>query len=209
MCKNSHPLKEDNLVAMRIGNVILGMSCDCCKENFVGKYYTCNQCKYSICPECYTFLTYPAAGHPVLRCAGSHLLRWAPTAEFVCDYCTKKICQERFRCKECNFDVCSECSEILVSLMMKPEKKTHGNTNHSLRWNPHLTVKTGGNPVQCRSCLLRFSKVGMYSCDQCDNFYCALCYHNPNRPKPQLVQPQGINQNLLTMQLLASLLRPN
>ena len=206
-CPNSHPLQEETRNAVAIGNLMIGMQCKSCKKNFAGKCYTCEPCSYVICAECYDFLKRPAAGHPVFRCQATHLLRWARTEEFICDYCSQKKTQERYRCKECNFDVCAECSNVLLNLILTNTSKTHGPENHPLVWNPNPSMRTGGNPVPCNACGVGFRKAGMFSCKRCSNNYCVLCYDNPNRPKPQ--QSAGVDQNLLALQLLAGLLRTN
>lgn len=207
-CKNSHSLQEETLNGIMIGNSTIGMKCKCCQKAFVGKCFTCNPCSYIICPECYDFFKRPAAGHPVLRCQDGHLLRWAATSAFVCDYCCSKKTQERYRCKECDFDACTECADILVNLVLKNDSKTHGQNGHPLVWNANPSLRTGGNPVDCNLCSIKFRKAGMFSCTMCANNYCVLCFNNPNRPKPQ-VQQRDIGQDLLAMHLLAGLLRPN
>lgn len=208
-CNNSHPLIKSSIRTANVGGLLLIPKCKCCQKNFEGECYLCQQCNYIICPDCNTFYNYPAAGHPVFRCQASHLLRWNPTGNFQCDYCYGKMTQERYRCKECNFDVCMKCADILLCVVIKSEQKTHGPNNHPLIWIGDTSQRNGGNPITCNMCGLNFKKAGMFGCNNCQNNYCLLCYNDPNRPKPN---PQALAggdalSNLIALQLLGGLLR--
>jgi hypothetical protein len=89
---------------------------------------------------------------------------------------------------------------------MENVKKNHGQVQHPLVWDPIPSIRRGGNPVTCALCKIQFRKAGMFSCNQCENSYCVLCYHDPDRPKPQLQSSNGA-QDLTALLLLSSLLR--
>jgi hypothetical protein len=96
----------------------------------------------------------------------------------------------------------------LMNCISKNEKKTHGQQNHPLEWVCHPPGAVDG-ASNCNLCGLRY-KTGMFCCRLCQNKYCALCYHDPNRPKPQVGQRgnQGdLLANLMAMQMLGGLMR--
>jgi hypothetical protein len=203
-CKNNHPLVKSVIRSATIGNLQLIPKCDCCKENFSGDGYICSECNYILCNSCYVFYTYPTAGHPVFRCQNSHLLRWNPTSQFQCDICFQKPTQEHYRCKECNFDICMRCSDILLKNIVENVKKTHGPNQHPLVWVGNMKDRTGGASGQCVSCNIQFKNAGMFCCTQCSNNYCLLCYDDPNRAKPQILSRGNSFNDLKELLLFAS-----
>jgi hypothetical protein len=200
-CKAGHPLVQTATRVASIGGMILVPKCSCCSQQFNGDAFTCGQCNYMICPDCYRFFTFPTAGHPIFRCQSGHLLRWAPTSQFSCDSCMGTFTQERYRCKECNADMCMRCANIMMDLVMENPSKTHGPNNHPLVW----TMNPGG-PTDCGKCGQTIRRIGMYRCKECPSAYCMLCYNDPNRPIParNTGNPQA---DLASLLLLSSLLR--
>lgn len=193
-CKNDHPLQEK----FSQGTV----SCQCCKDNFKGKLYYCQSCKYILCIHCFNFFNNPPAGHPVLRCSSAHLLRWGPSKRFQCNSCYTNKNEESYRCIECDFDLCLECSDVLLKLIIKNPSKSHS-PNHPLVYRP----KNDSNPVQCELCGVNYSSMGMFGCKSCPSYYCILCYDNPQRPKPG--RPSSVDPNDLLAQLLLANMKRN
>ena len=180
-CPQFHSLQKETRNALLTRRRLKDISCDRCKHSFAGKCYTCEQCSYVLCGECRSFLKCPAAGHPVIRCQTGHLLRWIKKRAFFCNCCEKNMTQERYKCKQCDFDMCAECSNALLRLIFSNTEKTHGAQSHPLAWNPNPKKSNGGNPVFCNTCGVQPRRGGMFSCKQCSNNYCVLCCDNPNR----------------------------
>ena len=197
------------LPSIKVGNLIISPKCKSCNSHFSGNCFSCDSCNFVLCPDCHKFQTLPVAGHPILRCQSAHLLRWAPSSKFICDLCCVEKDEERYRCKRCNYDICAQCSEILVDIIIQNTNKTHGQANHPLKWNPVPSLSNNGNPVTCGICKIPYKRAGMFSCVTCDSHYCLQCYNDPNRPKPQVRNYNSLAQDLIAVQLLASLLRSN
>ena len=173
-CKLNHTLTKVN--ADIINN---SRSCDICSRNFIGESYFCKICDYSVCSGCFSYFEKPCAGHPILKCMQMHLMRWEVPERFQCDSCYENLLQAHYQCKQCNFDICLECSNMLVKNAIKPENKTHGENMHPLKWSSK--PEDSENSISsCSECNLRF-KTGMYCCTMCRNKYCIRCYDNPKQ----------------------------
>ncbi|CAG9318328.1 unnamed protein product [Blepharisma stoltei] len=169
-CKNKHQL-ELNLAVLLLG---LPVSCDMCKQFFKGETYTCNPCKYFLCQVCYLFLQLPAPGHPIIRCPDKHLLRWFIKGNFICDGCCQRKLEERFRCIECNFDLCSLCSSQLYDAATKrPIKKCRN--GHELSWDYQTSKRYGGNAYSCGVCRGEIKRIGSFYCQECSYSCCFRC----------------------------------
>ena len=211
-CKQGHNLTSKVVAPVNISGMLLTPKCDCCSNNFQGQALICESCNYFICFNCKEFFESPSAGHPIFRCQQTHLLRWVKPETFQCDACYKKLQQEHYKCKECNFDLCFECSDVMLTCIIKNDKKTHGNQSHPLTWVCHPSWAENG-ATGCNLCGLKY-KTGMYCCKTCRNSYCALCYNQPDRPKPQVSQGgmqggEDLLARLMAMQLLAGMNRNN
>lgn len=55
-CSNNHQLSHSIARAVNLGGLILAPKCNCCGVNFSGSSYTCDQCSYYLCPDCYSFI---------------------------------------------------------------------------------------------------------------------------------------------------------
>ena len=204
-CRNKHVLIKKNCPGFNINGMVLAPKCDCCKKNFTGEGQVCEPCGYHLCFQCAEFYNNPSAGHPVFRCQNEHLLRWTTTEQFQCDACYLKLQGEHYKCKECNFDLCFNCSNVLIKCIVKNDKKTHGAAQHPLiyKWNAGAGRTNGVR--NCNLCNLGY-KTGMYACNQCENSYCINCYNDPSRPKPQVNSPQDDLNSLMALHLLGGLM---
>jgi hypothetical protein len=137
-----------------------------------------------LCPECREYHERPVAGHPILSCRKHHWMRWAKATFHKCDLCYRNFNTERYRCRECDFDICIECSDILINVIVSNKKKTH-RLDHPLTWkcNP---IETGNKDIFCSCCKVKFDKAGMFCCKVCDVAFCAPCYQNPKRVKRKI-----------------------
>ena len=184
-CHKGHDLKKQTLAIKNLKDMngkALIPKCNLCSKQFRGKGLACTPCNFYYCTECVEYLESPAAGHPILSCQSKHLMRWVTSEEFQCSICSGKFNQEHYKCKECNFNVCLNCSQVMINCVNANEIKNHGNEQHRLKWNFRFRDSING-AVQCYTCKINY-KAGMFSCEQCQNKYCAFCYDNPNKPKP-------------------------
>mmetsp|Transcript_4028 Transcript_4028/g.3840 ORF Transcript_4028/g.3840 Transcript_4028/m.3840 type:complete len:226 (+) Transcript_4028:1180-1857(+) len=169
-CRNKHVL-ELNPWVLLLG---LPVACDMCKKFFQGNAYTCSPCKYFLCEACYLFLQLPAPGHPIIRCPGKHLLRWFIKSNFICDGCSQRKFEERFRCIECNFDLCSLCSSQLYDAVTKCPIKNCRN-GHELGWDYEAAKRYEGNSYNCNCCRGEIKRIGSFYCQKCSYSCCFRC----------------------------------
>ena len=181
-CPNSHSLQEETQKTLLLRHQLRDISCGRCQNSIAWKCYICEQCRYVICGDCHYFLESPAAGHPVIRCDAAHLLRWVGKGRFTCNYCEETKSEERYRCEKCDFDMCAQCSNALLGLILRNKGITHVVQNHQFYWNPKPRSNRG-EPVQCNGCGVRVRRGGMFFCLPCSKYYCVLCCDNPNRRK--------------------------
>lgn len=166
-CKNKHPLTEKN----SDGRIL---PCLMCKKMFNGKCFLCVDCNYVICDDCQNFLKSPAPGHPIVRCTEKHLLRWHTRGGFNCDACNQNKDEERFKCKECNYDICADCSNSLIASICKTGPKCCPQL-HQLLWCFETNEIFLGMPYKCDGCKRINKRIGSYRCAECELDICFTC----------------------------------
>lgn len=170
-CNNGHSLKLEVIEDIEFQTI---QSCNSCKCPGFGLIYSCNQCCYLICEECFKIQNGPMAYHPSVMCFSSHFLNWAEKITYNCRYCFKSI-NEGYICKQCAFGMCGECAMIITELFIKDTLKTHGKASHPMLWVEKPWIKFSMNDFVCRICCATFSKAGIFACIKCEFFLCLRC----------------------------------
>ncbi|OMJ69953.1 hypothetical protein SteCoe_32180 [Stentor coeruleus] len=171
-CKNRHNLTQVNDFTYETKQ-----NCSNCKSSTFKLAYTCDECNYLICEECYEIQKNPMAYHPSVICMNSHFLNWAEGISYKCRYCFKYI-DEGYLCKQCNFFMCGECAIIISENFFNDILKVHGKANHPILWVEKPWIKFSMNEIFCNICCKGYSSVGIFACVNCKYFLCLRCFNN-------------------------------
>ena len=98
-------------------------------------------------------------GHPVISCTNSHILRWVSQVSFICNLCNHKYKQERFNCRKCEFNICSQCSFILEEIFIKKLYKKDAR-GHDLAYAPFASDQSILSKAKCKNCNLQYMSKG-------------------------------------------------
>lgn len=155
-------------------------TCDGCfqKQKLGAHLHGCRRCNFDLCISC---VNKRKQNHKVAlaqpHCPNDHILRHfrTPTSTYTCDVCNKSqaLLDEMYGCRQCNYDTCRECYDLLVNSakVEQPEPLTCPN-QHALAIFTVERGKYGCNICHKESPL--YSR--MYGCRACDYDICMVCY---------------------------------
>ncbi|OMJ66782.1 hypothetical protein SteCoe_36254 [Stentor coeruleus] len=193
-CLKNHKLmmKDSNL------SKPIEMSLSCCKcKSDISKcdYYACEACLYFLCTKCYDYINYSISGHPIMFCQSEHPPHWVQKSKFECDYCFKNLNQEHFNCSFCKYDICFECSNILLNYAIKGDTIKHGQNGHPLEWLSNTIERNNGDPIRCVKCNEGYLGAGMFYCEICRLNICLLCAFDPDDRRLKINQQNNYLQD--------------
>lgn len=179
-CENNHDLVIKNLKTSEVNGFTYTPICNYCEEKAVGDGKICETCDYVVCMNCEYYYISNSPGHPLITCHNGDTMRWTQVEGFRCNACFREFEDEHYKCKKCNLNLCSECSDTLMKCVLFREPKSHWENNHLLKWNWSAGSE---NVTMCSFCMV-FYMTGMFCCTACDLKFCLLCYNDPKRLRP-------------------------
>ena len=175
----------------------IAIPCIKCSQQLEGKAYKCKDCPRPLCSRCRSIQLWQLPGHPVISCVAKHLLRWGDAGAFGCNLCKKTFVANRFTCRQCKFDMCSNCSYLLedITIGNYEGKSKCGHKQTYVLVSPENWA-TGR--IQCKQCGLMFSdEAGLLFCNTCTNYCCLGCFTGTKTyesEKPIRINPFAVLQ---------------
>jgi len=184
-CLNGHKLKLSTSLD-KSENIYRCENC-CLTRKIVEGRWKCNQCEYNICTVCrlrnYGNIMHKADDKSIIivMCNKRHTMEFLPPVDtkniHLCDKCGKAYygMVSRWRCEECDRDLCRECMAPPQDFKSKDEIlsiETCPN-NHNLNF---ITTETGNGFFECYLCTkIGNAHNGRWACIQCGVNICYSC----------------------------------
>lgn len=185
-CDRNHPLRLANDVAkyyLSLGFPSWG--CDICKETYTTASWHCRECKFDVCPPCYSYysrnspINIPGAkcfkGHSLIKSQDNltYYRERFNSLSFQCNSCRKIYDYASSQCRRCQFDLCDGCIYIINIGMTKGIRQRCFN-NHPLAWH-YDTTEFYNMDFGCDICRKIYSNIGSFHCRACRFDMCLNC----------------------------------